>query len=154
MNVRTPLILAVGVVLGAAATLAGLWAAPIFARAHFIVQQADQVRREMADPTTPRTLQSDAFRLHERNADDLFAEAAAIERRFRVATPILFAWCVVVLAFFYVGVNRDRRREIYEIDYATCLACGRCFWSCPMEKCRRAGVQTPAKAAETPGATP
>ena len=149
MNVRTPLILAVGVALGAVATLAGLWAAPIFARAHFVVQQADQVRREMADPNAPKTLQSDAFRLHERKTEELFAEAAAVERRFRLATPILFAWCVIVFAFLNVGVNRDRRREIYEIDCAACLVCGRCFSSCPIEKRRRAGGAAPAKATET-----
>ena len=61
------------VLLPAAGALLGWWAAPLFARAHYLVRQADQVRLEAADPAAPRTLESDAFRLHGTKPEDLFA---------------------------------------------------------------------------------
>ncbi len=137
-----------------AGAVVGYLAAPVVARSHFLVQQADQVRLEQANPDAPRTLQSDAFRAHGTKADDLFAQAAAVERRFRVATPVFGAFCGLVFALLNVGLNADRRREIYEIDYSLCLACGRCYSYCPIEQRRRKALQSPAEQTPQPGATP
>lgn len=140
--------------LPAAGAVVGYFAAPVLARAHYLVQQADQVRLEQASPDAAHTLQSDAFRLHGTRLEDLFAQAAAVERRFRVATPIFGAFCGLVFALLNVGLNADRRREIYEIDYSLCVACGRCFSYCPIEQRRRKALLPKDQQTPQPGATP
>ncbi len=140
-------------VLPAVGAMLGRWAAPMFARAHFLVQQADQVRREMSDPAAGTSLQSDAFRASGEAREALFARADAVERRFAWAVPIFGAFCGLAFALLNVGLNRDGRREIYEIDYAACLACGRCFACCPIEQRRRRALAGSPDATATPGAT-
>lgn len=134
---RKPAALLLIVLLPAAGAVAGWFAAPIFARAHYMVRQADQVRLEAEAPDTPRTLETDAFRAHGTTPEDLYAQAAAVERRFRIGAPILGAFAGLVFALLNVGLNAERRREIYEIDYSACVACGRCFSWCPIEQRRR-----------------
>ncbi len=150
---RKPAALILVIALPAIGALIGWFAAPVFARAHYLVQQADQVRLELANPDAAHTLQSDAFRLHGTKADALFAQAAAVERRFRIATPIFGAFSGLVFALLNVGLNADRRREIYEIDYSLCVACGRCFSSCPIEQRRRKGPNDTDTSTPQPGAT-
>jgi len=133
---RKAVVLLLIVVLPVLGALAGKRAAPVFARAHYAVHLADQVRLEAADSDVETTLESDAFRAQGREREDLFAEAAAVEREFVLGTTVFGAWCGLVFALRILGLNRTRRREIYEINYDSCLSCGRCFLSCPRERLR------------------
>jgi len=123
-------------VLPVAGGFLGRFAAPLFARVHYVVRLADRVRLEQSKPDVGSTLESDAFRASARKAEELFAEAAAIENRFAFGSVVFGAWCGLVFALNVFGLNRSRRREIYEIDYAFCVSCGRCFMSCPRERLR------------------
>ena len=140
-------------VLPAAGALLGWYVSPLFARVHFLVQQADQVRLEQAAPDAKPTLQSDAFRASGRKAETLYAEAAAVERRFAVGTTVFGAWCGLAFALMLFGFNRARRREIYEINYDICLACGRCFMCCPRERLRLDELQGKRPSTPTTGAS-
>ena len=114
----------------------GRAAAPVLARTHYVVRLADQIRLEAGDNTVERTLESDAFRAQAGKPKELYAEAAAVEKRFALGGVILGVYCGLVFAFVIFGLHRTRRREIYEINYDACLACTRCFRACPREKAR------------------
>jgi ferredoxin len=123
-------------VLPAAGGVLGRFAAPLFARVHYTVRLADRVRLEQTISDAGSTLESDAFRASGRKTEDLFADAAGIESRFALGGVLFGAWCGFVFALNVFGLNRSRRREIYEINYALCVSCGRCFMSCPRERLR------------------
>ena len=128
-------------VLPVAGGLVGRFAAPELARVHYTVRLADRVRLERTTSEAGSTLESDAFRASGEKAEDLFAEAAAIEKKFALGSVLFGAWCGLAFALNVFGLNRSRRREIYEINYETCVSCGRCFMSCPRERLRRKELQ-------------
>ncbi|HUW57889.1 MAG TPA: hypothetical protein VMZ92_14710 [Planctomycetota bacterium] len=137
---RKYIVLLAVVLLPVAGAFAGRLAGPVLARTHYTVYLADRIRLETADPTLERTLESTAFRTQGGRRDDLYAAASAVERRFVIGGSALGVWCGLVFALAVFGFNRTRRREIYEINYDACLACARCFRTCPRE---RAGPTQP-----------
>lgn len=114
----------------------GHFSAPLLSKMHYVVRLADQVRLEEADAAVAPTLESDAFRATGREPEALYADAGDIEEQFALGAVIFGVWCGGVIALRLFGLNRTRRRVIYEINYDTCLACGRCFLSCPRERQR------------------
>jgi ferredoxin len=77
--------------------------------------------------------------------EELFARAGQVAARLGVGTALAGAWLGCVIAFRLLKWGRGLPRVIYDADAATCLACGRCFKSCPVELERlgqipRAGV--------------
>ena len=114
----------------------GRGGAPVLARTHRTVRLADQLRMEEASPLAASTLESDAFRDSGRTNDELYKEAALIESQFAVGSMLLGVWCALVIAMKYFGLYRTRRREIYEINYDACVACLRCYRSCPRDRGR------------------
>ena len=69
---------------------------------------------------------------------DAYREAAAIRGSFNTGSWLLGAWIGLVLGLKTVGASIRRRRDEYQADPATCVACARCYASCPVE---RAGSQ-------------
>jgi NAD-dependent dihydropyrimidine dehydrogenase PreA subunit len=114
---------------------AGYFAGPFLARGNATVRLAWQVHREAVAHAAP-TVESDAFRVSGRTAPELYAEAARLVDRFRTGSALLGAWCGLVVALKFASAARERRRTLYEIDGAACVACGRCFLSCPRERAR------------------
>ncbi len=129
--------IALAVILGAAGALAGVRLAPSIAMLHYVVRQADQVRFEEEHPKSATTLESDSFRDWGMSKETLYADANAVLRRFRLGTPIAGAFIGIAFALVATGFGSRRRRNIYEIDSASCVSCGRCFASCPIEQKRR-----------------
>ena len=144
---RKYIVLLAVVVLPVAGGFAGVPAGPVLARAHYVVRLADQIRLEADRPDVERTLESSAFRAQGGRRKDLYAAAADLERRFVIGGAALGAWCGLVFALAVFGLNRTRRREIYEINYDLCLACARCFRACPRERLRRKEPPTEEDAA-------
>ena len=114
---------------------AGYFAGPFLARGNATVRLAWQVHRE-AVAHAPPTVESDAFRASGRATPELYAEAALLIGRFRTGGALLGVWCGLVVALKFAAAARERRRTLYEIDGADCVACGRCFLSCPQERAR------------------
>jgi NAD-dependent dihydropyrimidine dehydrogenase PreA subunit len=114
--------------------LAGWWAGPSLARAHRTVQLAARIRLEDSEGLDGRTLEGEAFRATGRPPEELFAEAVRIERQFALGTSLLGLWCAAVVGLKLLCSSRTPRRKIYDIDPAQCVACGRCFLSCPRER--------------------
>jgi NosR/NirI family nitrous oxide reductase transcriptional regulator len=130
------------------------------ARAHPTVSVADRVRLEDAGAVKGTTDASDAFRATGRSAKELYADAARVEARFVSRWPLgggasfglahlwgAFAGVVVGLKLLALSVRR--RHEDYEPDRASCVACGRCFAHCPVERARRKGTEVALRDRET-----
>lgn len=117
--------------------LGGWWAGPSLARANATVQLAGRIWKEDSKGLTGRTLESETFRATGGTREALFADAGRIERQFALGTAILGLWCAVVIGLKLLYRIRPQRREVYEIDHAQCVACGRCFLACPRERLRR-----------------
>jgi len=116
--------------------LMGRAAGPFFARANGTVRLAARIWREDTQGLTERTLESTAFRDTGRPREELFAAAERIERQFDLGTALFGAWCGLVVAMKFLGVLMSVPQRTYEPDPANCLACCRCFLSCPVERQR------------------
>ncbi|HUV38717.1 MAG TPA: hypothetical protein VMY39_03845 [Planctomycetota bacterium] len=136
---RKLIVLGLIVVLPAAGLFLGAWSGPLLARAHYEVRLADWVRLREAGRPVSEVNEVKAFVKSKREAADVIANAEQLEGTFRTGGAVLGAWCGLVFALFIFGFHRTRRREIYEIDYDACVACTRCFMSCPRERLRRRG---------------
>jgi ferredoxin len=120
------------------------------ARLHPTVALADRVRMEDAGTVKGATDASEAFRATGKSAQGLYAEADEAESRFtgivRLAgaglggAHIFGAFVGLVVGLKLVGLSVRRRRGDYEPDDASCIACGRCFATCPVEQARRTGT--------------
>jgi len=128
--------LAIALMLVVLGSLGGYWAGPFLARTHRTIQLAGRVAEEDAQNLTERTLESEAFRETGRAAEELFAEAAGIERRFRYGGLFFGAFCGIAIGLKLLLPARTRREEFYTIDQEGCVSCGRCFMSCPRERLR------------------
>lgn len=123
-------------VLPALGAAVGHWAGPLFATSHDRVRLAARVLLEDAEGLTERTEESEAFRVTGRPPADLFAEARGIERRFRLGTAILGAFLGLVVGLKFAGFALPVHERLYTIHQPDCVACGRCFLSCPREHVR------------------
>lgn len=111
----------------------GYFAGPAMSRMNATVALADQVLVDKSTSDEERSYELQAFYRTGRSGDDLAVEARRIEERFRFGAAIFGFWCGLVAALKIAAAGRVRRRTIYEIDHGTCVACGRCFMSCPKE---------------------
>lgn len=114
----------------------GMQLAGPFARMHRTVRQADRVRLEQAGLVEGTTDLSDAFYVTRRPVDELYAEARAVEDRFRPGAALLGAWVGLVVGVKLVYLSIHRTRTDFEPDRAACVSCGRCFAYCPIERRR------------------
>jgi NAD-dependent dihydropyrimidine dehydrogenase PreA subunit len=121
--------------LPAALAALGYFAGPALSRMNATVALADQVLSDKTTSDEDRSNELQAFYGTAKPGDDLVlaAEARRIEERFRVGAALFGFWCGLVAALKIAGAARVRRRTIYQIDHGTCVACGRCFMSCPKE---------------------
>ncbi|MBL7223862.1 MAG: hypothetical protein ISS72_08415 [Candidatus Brocadiae bacterium] len=115
----------------------GTGAGPLMARAHDTVRLAERVWRQEATGTKDTSEEVEAFRTTGRPATALFADARAIERRFRVGAALLGAFLGLVIGLKCAGFAAVRCERIYTVHQPDCVACGRCFLSCPREHVRR-----------------
>ena len=133
---RLALILALAPVLLAAGGWLGALASPTMARMHYAVRQADRVRLEEAGRVEGTVDLSDAFYGTRRPREELYAEARAVEARFIRGGWILGGWVGLVVAIKLIHLSIRRTRTDFEPDRGTCVACGRCFAWCPVERRR------------------
>jgi ferredoxin len=122
--------------LALAGGLAGLLAAPALSRTHYLVQAAERVWLEESEKTPERTLQSSAFRATGIPLKDLFEDARGIRDRFRTGSTLFGLWCGLAAGLKIASILSRRAGREYEAEAGHCLACGRCFLSCPVERKR------------------
>ncbi|MCX7011850.1 MAG: hypothetical protein NTW86_04665 [Candidatus Sumerlaeota bacterium] len=113
---------------------AGWLAGPGLARYNYFVQTAERVWQEQSQGLTEQTLQSTAFRATGLPASTLYEQARQIRASFQRGGALFGLWCGLVVGCSIVGALHERRRTIWEPDPARCLACARCYLTCPVER--------------------
>ncbi|MCA1947800.1 MAG: 4Fe-4S binding protein [Armatimonadetes bacterium] len=124
--------LAVAAPLVVCLTVLGWFAGPAMARVHPKVTLARELALSLDRPEAPKTLAVEAHRRLGRSDEEVFREAAAIQRSFRFGGAAFGAWAGVVVAAYTVSLALRRRRREYVAEPGTCFACARCFASCPV----------------------
>jgi polyferredoxin len=112
---------------------AGYLASSAMARLDFTVRLASHVREEQARQLRATTDETKAFSGTGQMPEQLYATTAQIEHRFAIGTPIFGAWMGLAVGGKLLGLALRRRRNDYTADPSACLACARCFASCPAE---------------------
>jgi NAD-dependent dihydropyrimidine dehydrogenase PreA subunit len=115
----------------------GLAAGAPLARCNSTVSLADQVLADSGTAPEKRSFPLKAFYAEGGSRDELLARARTIEERFRWGGAIFGAWCGLVVVVQIASLRRVPQRTTYEIDHGICVACARCFMSCPLERARR-----------------
>jgi NosR/NirI family nitrous oxide reductase transcriptional regulator len=87
------------------------------------------------------TLETDAVRKHDIPKEEVYLDALAVTRKYRVGSPIFGAWIGLVIGLKLIGLSIRRKRTDYEADSGGCVACGRCYMSCPVERVRRGDLE-------------
>jgi NAD-dependent dihydropyrimidine dehydrogenase PreA subunit len=119
----------------------------LWARVDRSVQLAQIV--EAAERGSPPAESSDLLTAWQSTGEspaELYQRAAKITARLGLGGAIAGAWLGSVVAFRLLKWGRGLPRAVYDADSGTCIACARCFESCPVELERR-GIFT------SPGAT-
>lgn len=124
-----PLILAAGGALG-------YFSSPLLARVDPTIRLANRVYLEQQGKVEGQTDATKAFEKEGRAPEDLYRDAATILRRYRRGGILLGLWLGVLFGGRLLRLSVRRHRTIYDIDAAACVACGRCFAVCPVERAR------------------
>ncbi len=111
---------------------------------HPRVQLAEQVRMQAEDESLTLTDAVDAFYVQDGQVDRLYQEATAIRDGFEKGGWWLGGFLGLVIGLALVQHAMRHWREDYEADRAHCLACARCFDTCPYERQRRGLPCNPA----------
>jgi polyferredoxin len=114
-------------------------------RQHFTVALAEQILLEEGGQSVELTEETKAYRASGKPREELFQEAAAVQRNFRLGGWILGAFIGLILGLKLLNLTVLRRQLEYDVDTGTCLSCGRCFMYCPFEHVRL-GLITPEEA--------
>lgn len=114
------------------------FASDYMAQTHYTVRLAEQVFLEETGQIAEFTDASKAFRNTGKSIESLYQEALALRNRFHVGAWMLGIFIGAVIVSKLIRLSVYRKRVDYDADRADCLACGRCFLSCPPE----AGLQT------------
>jgi ferredoxin len=102
-------------------------------RDHATVRLAERIHLEATGAVSDTTDESDAFRRTGESLSHLYARAITVKDHFLTGSWILGGFVGLVVAGTLIGWALRRQRKDYEADRALCVACGRCFLSCPME---------------------
>lgn len=105
-------------------------------RMHATVSLARDIHLEDIGQRKESTEHTRAFRASGKPTPELFAEAAAIGKRFKTGSWILGGFLGLIISLKLIGLSVVKKREEYEIDTGTCLSCARCFMYCPFEHVR------------------
>lgn len=116
----------------AASSWVGFRAGPTFARANPTVSLAHRVWAEEHGATRGHTLESAGFYALGGSRAILFAEARAIGHRFDIGTALFGGWTGLIVCLKLLSLSRRKRQTVYQADPAACLACARCYSSCPV----------------------
>lgn len=107
-------------------------------RVHPAVELAERFVAQKPTSIPPGTQTAEALSLMraQQNPRQLLAAAIEIRQRFVLGGWLFGLWVGLVIGARLISLSVRRRRTDYEPDRAACLACARCFVSCPNERVR------------------
>lgn len=123
-------------ILSAVGAVVGRLAGPSLSRMDYKVQVAERVYEEESKGLDEQTDQSEAFRVLGVPSETLYADAREVRQKYKTGGTWLGIWLGLVLALKIITIRKERGRREYETDSAHCMACGRCYLSCPIERKR------------------
>lgn len=135
------MILLLPVLLGIGGWLGGLTGENLAGK-HRTVNLAEQIYLEEIGKTSGTTDASVAFRLTGATVESLYADAQAVRDRYVLAGRLCGIWIALVVGGKLIMLAIRRKRHDYEADQTRCVACARCFKSCPQEL-QRLGLPVP-----------
>jgi NosR/NirI family transcriptional regulator, nitrous oxide reductase regulator len=105
-------------------------------RVHPSVRLAQRIWQEEHGTVKGTTNESQAFyKLGQPNAV-AYKRALDIESKYRLGSLLFGGWVGLVIGLKLIVLSIRRRRSDYEADSSGCIGCGRCYWSCPVERAR------------------
>jgi polyferredoxin len=125
----TPLLAVAGALLGASLS-------SVTSRVHPTVQLADRMYLELNHKVEGVTNESDSFRRTRRPVEKLYDEASGITRQFRTGGYAAGGFVGLAAGLMLVGAGLRRTRKEFDADPGSCLACGRCYNACPLDRKR------------------
>lgn len=111
-------------------------------RKHRTVNLAERIYLEESGKVTGTTDASAAYRITGKPVEDLYADAQAVRGRYLLAGRLCGAWVALVIGGKLTLLAIRRKRHDYEADQTRCVACARCYKSCPQEL-QRLGLPVP-----------
>ena len=102
-----------------------------FSKVNKDVQLYDMVIQNETQPQEIQYLELQTFYGQGKTVEELAAQVAGIKKEFRIYSGITGAFIGLVIALILISLSTKRTRKSYEIDYANCVSCGRCFKYCP-----------------------
>lgn len=126
-----PVLIAVGALLGSRL-------GPAAARLHPTVALAELHLANLKTPANYPPMTPEALSLERAAADPdaLLAEARIVRQRVALAAWLLGGWAGLVVGLKLLSLSVRVTRTDYEPDRGACVACARCFLSCPNERVR------------------
>lgn len=120
-----PVLIIIGILLG-------LFVSKPLSRINPTVSLAQRVYLEETGKEKEMTEASDAFRRTGRSPDELYADAAKINKQFIIGAGIMGGFLGLVFGVKLIQLSVKRVRTDYEADRISCVSCGRCFKYCPV----------------------
>ncbi len=127
--VLLPIFIAIGVQLGGMTSVS-------LSRMHATVRLSERIALEDADKVADLTDASEAFRATGKPAEDLHRQASTLRDRFSTAARIFGGFIALIIAVKLIQLTVRQRGADYQANRSACLACGRCFLHCPVERAR------------------
>jgi NosR/NirI family transcriptional regulator, nitrous oxide reductase regulator len=120
------------------------------------VELAGRYVRQQSSPVPYGAMTPEALSLQraERDPEALLKSAAGLRQRFTLACMIFGGWIGLVFGLKLVSLSLRTLRADFEPDRGACLACARCFRSCPNELVRLGLLPTSELTQPPPAAAP
>ncbi len=141
------LLIALPLVICAGAAL-GYLASGSLSHANPTVRLADRVYMEHSGQVQGKTDESYAFDKLSVAPSGLYTDALRLRGQFKVGSTALGGWIALVVMLKLIMLSLRRSRGEYEADVSDCVACGRCFNWCPVERARRESKRMPKAVSE------
>lgn len=119
--------------------LLGRLAGPTLSGLDFNVKLAGLVAMEQRDGNLRQGDETKKFWDSGASPEELAIKAQDIRRRFTVGSMVFGAWVGAVIGMSFLTASIRRFRSGYTADAGTCVACARCYQTCPVEHARRTG---------------
>ena len=125
----------------AALAVAGYASSNALSQLHLQVQLAEEVAADQRGQVAIPSAQLSFFKSQGQSPNALYAHVVIIQRQFRIGAMIVGIWMGLVISGKLIAHSIRRIRTDYTADTGACLACARCYTSCPVELKRRGVIQ-------------
>ncbi len=140
----------------AGGALSGSRLGPAAAQMHPTVALAERYLANRQTPANYPPMSAEALSLERAAADPdaLLTSAKAIRAQISLAAWLFGGWAGLVIGVKLIALSVRVTRTDFEPDRGACVACARCFLSCPNERARVGLPPEPGTAAPLPATVP